>query len=78
MAEETESIATLLARREYVRAVPLLKKDLDKYPTNVRIRLQYADALAGLRLAVQLRSSSNGEMSAAIADLLAAGTPVLT
>ncbi|HVT02417.1 MAG TPA: cyclic nucleotide-binding domain-containing protein [Thermoanaerobaculia bacterium] len=47
MAEETESIATLLARREYVRAVPLLKKDLDKYPTNVRIRLQYADALAG-------------------------------
>jgi len=47
MAEETETIATLLARKEYVRAVPLLKKDLAKYPGNVRIRLQYADALAG-------------------------------
>src|SRR5437667_1417522 len=47
MAEETESGATLLARKEYARAVPLLKRDLDKYQSNPRIRLQYADALAG-------------------------------
>jgi tetratricopeptide (TPR) repeat protein len=47
MAEETESGATLLAKKEYARAVPLLKRDLDKYPNNPRIRLQYADALAG-------------------------------
>jgi cAMP-dependent protein kinase regulator len=47
MADETESGATLLARREYARAVPLLKRDLDKYQNNPRIRLQYADALAG-------------------------------
>jgi cAMP-dependent protein kinase regulator len=47
MAEETESAANLLAKKEYARAVPLLKRDLDKYPSNPRIRLQYADALAG-------------------------------
>jgi cAMP-dependent protein kinase regulator len=47
MAEETENAATLLARKEYGRALPLLKRDLDKYPSNPRIRLQYADALAG-------------------------------
>ncbi len=47
MAPETENAATLLARREYDRAVPLLARDLAKYPTNPRIRLQYADALAG-------------------------------
>ena len=47
MPEETESGANLLARKEYTRAVPLLKRDLDKYPSNPRIRLQYADALAG-------------------------------
>lgn len=47
MADESESGASLLARREYARAVPLLKKDLDKYQSNPRIRLQYADALAG-------------------------------
>jgi cAMP-dependent protein kinase regulator len=47
MAVETENAATLLARREYGRAVPLLARDLAKYPTNPRIRLQYADALAG-------------------------------
>jgi tetratricopeptide (TPR) repeat protein len=45
--EEFESVATLLAHKEYDRAVPLLKRDLDKYPSNPRIRLQYADALAG-------------------------------
>ncbi len=47
MAEETESGATLLARREYTRAVPLLKREHEKYPSNPRIRLQFADALAG-------------------------------
>ena len=47
MAEETESGATLLARREYARAVPLLKREHEKYPSNPRIRLQLADALAG-------------------------------
>jgi hypothetical protein len=47
MAEETESGATLLAKKDYARAVPLLKRDLEKYPNNPRIRLQYADALAG-------------------------------
>jgi cAMP-dependent protein kinase regulator len=44
---ETESGASLLAKREYSRAAPLLKADLEKYPNNPRIRLQYADALAG-------------------------------
>lgn len=47
MSEETETIATLLAKKEYVRAVPLLQRDLQKYPTNARIRLQLADALSG-------------------------------
>jgi len=47
MAEETESGASLLARREYARAVPVLKREHQKYPSNPRIRLQYADALAG-------------------------------
>jgi hypothetical protein len=47
MAEETESGASLLARREYARAVPLLKREHEKYMSNPRIRLQYADALAG-------------------------------
>jgi tetratricopeptide (TPR) repeat protein len=47
MPDENESGASLLARREYARAAPALKKDLDKYPSNPRIRLQYADALAG-------------------------------
>ncbi|HXG59427.1 MAG TPA: cyclic nucleotide-binding domain-containing protein [Thermoanaerobaculia bacterium] len=47
MAEEFESGATLLAKKEYARAVPLLRKEHEKYPSNPRIRLQYADALAG-------------------------------
>ncbi|HEY3054818.1 MAG TPA: cyclic nucleotide-binding domain-containing protein [Thermoanaerobaculia bacterium] len=47
MAEDTESAASLLAKKDYARALPLLKNDLDKYPNNPRIRLQYADALAG-------------------------------
>jgi cAMP-dependent protein kinase regulator len=47
MAEETESGATLLAKKEYARAIPLLKREHEKYPSNPRIRLQYADALAG-------------------------------
>jgi len=44
---ETETGAALLAKREYGRAVPLLKVEHEKYPSNPRIRLQYADALAG-------------------------------
>jgi len=51
MAEETESGASLLARREYARAVPLLKREHEKYMSNPRIRLQYADALAGAGIA---------------------------
>jgi len=50
MPEETESGASLLARREYARAVPLLKREHEKYPSNPRIRLQYADALSGAGL----------------------------
>ena len=44
---ETETAASLLAKKEYARAAPLLKIDVDKYPNNPRTRLQYADALAG-------------------------------
>src|SRR5882724_5748261 len=47
MAEETESGVTLLAKKEYARAVPLLKREHEKYASNPRIRLQYADALSG-------------------------------
>lgn len=47
MATETESGASLLQRRDYARAVPALKSEIEKYPSNPRIRLQYADALAG-------------------------------
>lgn len=47
MAQTKESIASLLARRDYARAIPLLREDLQKYPNNPRIRLQLADALAG-------------------------------
>lgn len=47
MADENQSGASFLARRDYARAVPLLKLDHEKYPSNPRIRLQYADALAG-------------------------------
>lgn len=47
MSEQPESISTLLARKEYAKAVPLLRREVEKYPTNVRIKLQYADALAG-------------------------------
>ena len=44
---DSDTGANLLARKEYAKALPLLKDDLDKYPSNPRIRLQYADALAG-------------------------------
>jgi cAMP-dependent protein kinase regulator len=47
MADETETGANLLAKKEYARAVPLLKREHEKYPSNPRVRLQYADALAG-------------------------------
>jgi len=47
MAEETENVATLMARKDYARAVPLLQREIEKYPNNARLRLQLADALAG-------------------------------
>ena len=56
MAEETETAASLLAKKDYAHALPLLKIDLDKYPNNPRIRLQYADALAGFGDLARLRA----------------------
>lgn len=50
MIENPESISNLLARREYAKAVPLLQVESAKYPSNVRIQLQLADALAGAGL----------------------------
>jgi hypothetical protein len=50
VGDNPESISSLLARREYGRAVPLLKAESAKYPSNVRIQLQLADALAGAGL----------------------------
>src|SRR5258707_306476 len=47
MANETETGATLPAKKDYAHAVPLLKREHEKYQNNPRIRLQYADALAG-------------------------------
>ena len=74
MADETESGATLLARREYARAVPVLKREHEKYPSNPRIRLQYADALAGNgqidEAVTQRRGTSPGsEMAAMVAGI---------
>lgn len=42
-----ENVANLMARRDYARAVPLLRREVEKYPTDTRLRLQLADALAG-------------------------------
>jgi len=50
MSENPQSISNLLARREYAQAVPLLEIEAGKYPSNARIRLQLADALAGAGL----------------------------
>jgi cAMP-dependent protein kinase regulator len=47
MADEAENVASLLAKKEYAKAVPILKREVEKYPTNPRLRLQYADALLG-------------------------------
>ena len=47
MSDQPETISTLLARKEYSKAVPLLRAEAEKYPNNVRIKLQFADALAG-------------------------------
>ncbi len=44
----SETIQTLLAKRDYAAAVPLLEKEVEKYPTNFRLKLQLADALAGV------------------------------
>lgn len=43
----SEAIRDLLARRDYPAAIALLESELAKYPKNVRMRLQYAEALAG-------------------------------
>lgn len=48
MAQTKETVASLLARRDYAGAIPLLREDLEKYPNNPRFRLQLADALAGI------------------------------
>ena len=44
---ETETAASLLAKKDYGRAAPLFKAEVEKYPNNPRVRLQDADALAG-------------------------------
>jgi tetratricopeptide (TPR) repeat protein len=43
----SDTIQELLARRNYDDAIPLLEKEIAKYATNYRLRLQLADALAG-------------------------------
>lgn len=43
-----DSIQNLLAKRDYEKVVPLLEAEVKKYPTNLRLRLQLADALAGV------------------------------
>jgi tetratricopeptide (TPR) repeat protein len=43
-----DNVATLMARREYAKAVPLLRREIEKYPSNARLRLQLADALTGI------------------------------
>lgn len=40
-------INDLLARRDYDAVIPLLAREIEKYPTNMRVRLKYADSLAG-------------------------------
>lgn len=40
-------INELLARRDYASVIPLLREEIEKYPTNMRLRLQYADSLTG-------------------------------
>jgi hypothetical protein len=47
VSEQPETISALLAKKDYAKAVPLLRREVEKYPTNVRIKLQFADALAG-------------------------------
>jgi cAMP-dependent protein kinase regulator len=47
MEGEPESITSLIAARDWERAVPLLRSESAKYPKNLRIRLQFAEALAG-------------------------------
>src|SRR5687767_3411841 len=43
-----DNVATLMARRDYAKAVPLLRREIEKYPSNARLRLQLADALTGV------------------------------
>lgn len=44
----SDSIQDLLARRDYQSALPLLETEVEKYPKDLRLRLQFADALAGV------------------------------
>ena len=44
---DKENVASLMARKDYARAIPLLRREIEKYPTDARLRLQLADALAG-------------------------------
>jgi len=45
----TKDISDLMARRDYATVAPLLREELAKHPKNVRLRLQLADALAGVK-----------------------------
>ncbi len=47
MSDNPDSISSLIAKREYAKAVPLLRAEHAKYPKNVRIHLQLADCLTG-------------------------------
>lgn len=42
------SIQALLARRDYAAAIPVLEKEVQKYSSNYRLKLQLADAFAGV------------------------------
>lgn len=42
-----DDIASLMAKKEYDTVLPLLERDIAKYPSNARTRLQLSDALAG-------------------------------
>lgn len=42
------SIQALLATRDYAAAIPALEKEVEKYSSNYRLKLQLADALAGI------------------------------
>lgn len=45
---ESESIPALMVQRDYRRVLPLIEQELERSSSNNRLRLQYADALAGV------------------------------